>query len=138
MRGSTSRALLALCLVSVVSCGKCKKDKAQPDPIGVPAPPRVTTQQDIGTEIGNGRVLDTPGTEISTSTRGTIAPVATVLRTMSRFAGSTISTSSGSGRACTNRKASVATYATTTPTTIRTGHQERRMSFTPRGARRRG
>lgn len=70
-RSFSSRALLALSMVSIVGCDSCKKEKAQPDPIGVPAPPRVTTQQEIGTEIGNGRVLDTPGTEISTSMRWT-------------------------------------------------------------------
>jgi hypothetical protein len=52
---------------ALAGCKGCGKNEDNQPPIGVPAPPRVATQQDIGTEIGNGRILDTGATDVSTS-----------------------------------------------------------------------
>lgn len=66
IRRTRAALLTFLCLTG---CSKCGKEQPPPDPIGVPAPPRVTTQQEIGTEIGGGRALDVGAVEVSTSMR---------------------------------------------------------------------
>jgi len=61
---SSAPLLAALVAVAVVGCGGKKGDE---QPMDIPAPPNVATQKDIGTEIGNGRVLETGSVDISTT-----------------------------------------------------------------------
>ncbi len=63
-----ARVAPAIALAFVVACSGKKKNE---DPMDIPAPPNVATQKDIGTEIGNGRSLDTGAVDVPTTTKFT-------------------------------------------------------------------
>lgn len=73
-RSLTSLPLFAGCLVAAPlalatsACGDKNKDQA---PVNPPSLPGNASPIDIGTKVGNGRVIDIPGVDISTSTKWT-------------------------------------------------------------------
>jgi hypothetical protein len=65
-RSPSWNVLLALGVAALAACGKKGDEQAAVD---IPAPQNVTTPRDIGTEIGNGRALESGTTEVSTATQ---------------------------------------------------------------------